>query len=298
MDAGAARPRKCSRAASFSNSIDDAVSGDPARRNAARVLGARMLNQGKMPLLSWHHLEEMLCIDSEANARARVAHLQSMPLLAWMRLPGEREGLGAIVDILATEAIAFDAGCSSALEVRDEVRTALLRSGRGSDAIGSSNWVWSFARPEMMARRPHMGMVAALGGMRSLDETLTVGQLAQRPLRPYCTAGSEFNAPFALAAPVGDDMRRPRSRRIGEALRQRREPFAGSPRPTSRAGPAWRNWHEQTRIEPQPRHHADMGAHGIEQIDRREAAVGDGHVAPVGQPPGNLQQHLPGTIDQ
>jgi hypothetical protein len=170
--------------AHWANWIDDALSRDAGRRNSASLLGSRMLDAGRIPLLSWHHLEEMLCIDNEANARARVAYLRSMPLLAWMRLPSEREGIGAIVDILAAEAIAFDAGCSAALEVRDEVRAALLRSGGGSDAIGSADWVWSVARPEMMARRPHMGMVAALGGMRSLDETLTVGQLARRPLRP------------------------------------------------------------------------------------------------------------------
>ena len=170
--------------AHWANWIDDALSKNPARNKSASLLRSRLLDAGRIPLLSWHHLEEMLCIDSEANACARVAHLRSMPLLAWMRLPTEREGLGAIVDILAAEAVAFDAGCSSALEVRDEVRAALLRTGRGSDAIGSSDWVWSVARPEMMARRPHMGMVAALGGMRSLDDTLTVGQLARRPLRP------------------------------------------------------------------------------------------------------------------
>lgn len=84
--------------AHWANWIDDALSKDAAKNKSASLLRARMLDAGRIPLLSWHHLEEMLCIDSEATPALR-----------------ERERLGAIVDILAAEAIAFDAGCSSVL---------------------------------------------------------------------------------------------------------------------------------------------------------------------------------------
>ena len=55
-------------------------------------------------------------------------------------------------------------------------------------------------------------------------------------MAPHRAAGGKFDAPFTLTVPVGDDMRRPRRRRIGEALRQRGEPYTGPPGPASRAG--------------------------------------------------------------
>jgi hypothetical protein len=70
-----------------------------------------LLDQGKIPFLSWHHLEELLGIEDDARASARIIFLQSLPLIAWMRFPQEPAGLGAITDILAAEAIAVDAGC-------------------------------------------------------------------------------------------------------------------------------------------------------------------------------------------
>jgi hypothetical protein len=86
-------------------SIDDALSGDRVRQAAARGSHRRLLDQGKIPFLSWHHVEELLGIESEASARARIDFLQSLPLMAWMQLPKWPGRLGGTTDILAAEAI-------------------------------------------------------------------------------------------------------------------------------------------------------------------------------------------------
>ena len=167
----------------WANWIDDALSADRARHDAARGFHQRLLDLGRIPFLSWHHLEELLGIEDEANARARITFLQSLPLIAWMQFPQEPAGLGAITDILAAEAIAVDAGCDSPATVRVHVRRLLMRIGPASDAIGTESWMWQMVRPEILARRPHVGMVAALSGFGTFDDSQTVGQVVKKAKR-------------------------------------------------------------------------------------------------------------------
>ncbi len=162
--------------------IDAAIRPASPKAQVALGLHRRLLDQGRIPLLSWHHLEELLVVDDPANASARVAYLQSLPMMAWMRMPGER-GLGGIVDILTAEAIAYDSGCRTMAEVRDQVRSRLLTTGTGLAAIGEDGWVWDVARLIMRKRRQHIGMVSALSGMRTMDEGQTVGQLCGQEIR-------------------------------------------------------------------------------------------------------------------
>ncbi|MDR3489588.1 MAG: hypothetical protein P4M05_32450 [Bradyrhizobium sp.] len=167
----------------WANWIDGALSADRTRRDKANGFHQRLLDLGKIPFLSWHHLEELLGIEDEGNARARIAFLQSLPLIAWMRFPQEPAGLGAITDILAAEAIAVNAGCDSPRTLRDHVRQLLMRTGPAAEAIGTENWVWEVVRPEIFARRSHVGMVAALSSFNTFDESQTVGQVATQAKR-------------------------------------------------------------------------------------------------------------------
>jgi hypothetical protein len=162
--------------------IDAAIKPASPKGQVARDLHQRLLDQGRIPFLSWHHLEELLVVDDPGNASARLAFLQSLPLMAWMRMPGERI-LGGIIDILAAEAIAYDSGCRTIVEVRDHVRSRLLATGTGLAAIGEDGWVWDIVRPIMRERRQHIGMVSALSGMRTMDESQTVGQLCEQEIR-------------------------------------------------------------------------------------------------------------------
>lgn len=162
--------------------IDAAIKTPSPTRQVARDLHQRLLEKGRIPFLSWHHLEELLVIDDPENASARVAYLQSLPMMAWMRMPGER-GLGGIVDILTAEAIAYDSGCRTMADVREHVRSRLLTTGTGIAAIGEDSWVWNVARPIMMQRRQHIGMVSALSGIRMMDERQSVAQLCKQEIR-------------------------------------------------------------------------------------------------------------------
>lgn len=159
--------------------IDATVSRDPARRTQAFDVHRRLLDQGHIPLLSWHHLEELLGIDDEQRARSRVACIQSLSLVAWLRLPRQETGLGSIVQIIAAEAIAASDGLHDRIAIRDCARQMLLRTGSGTAAIGAEAWVWDAIRPHIVAGRPHADMVAALSAFSVFDEDRTIGDLSR-----------------------------------------------------------------------------------------------------------------------
>ena len=87
-------------------------SSKPDVRRRAESLHQRLMEQARVPLLSWHHLEELLGGKDDACAADRVASLQAIPFLAWLRLPPAKEGLGLIVDIFAAEVMAACEGHS------------------------------------------------------------------------------------------------------------------------------------------------------------------------------------------
>ena len=159
--------------------LDSIMSRDKARRAEAEGFHARLVESGRIPLLSWHHLEELLGVEHDQTAQYRVDFLQSLPLIAWMRLPHQAEGLGSIVEVLAAEAIAAAEGCPDFLSIRDRARQLLLRTGPGRSAIGSESWVWGVVRPCLRSRHPERDLVAALSPVKLFNDTCTIGELAR-----------------------------------------------------------------------------------------------------------------------
>jgi len=159
--------------------LDGMRAKDSDRRERATSLHARLMERGRVPLLSWHHVEEMMGVEDDATARARVASLQAMPLVAWFRMPGEEAGLGSVAQILAAEAVAASEGLSDLVSIRDRARELILQTGVGSDAIGEEGWVWEVVRPIMHARRGTTDMVAALGALKSFDDSKTIEELCR-----------------------------------------------------------------------------------------------------------------------
>lgn len=163
----------------WSRWLDAMRSSEPDVRERAATLHERLMEQGRVPLLSWHHLEELLGGEDDAYAADRVASLKAVPFMAWLRLPHVDEGIGSIVDIFAAEVIAAFEGHSDLAAVRDRARSLLLTTGNGRRAIGEHSWVWKAMRPIIHSRQGHVTAVASLGWMDIFDETQTVGQLSK-----------------------------------------------------------------------------------------------------------------------
>ncbi|WP_240962254.1 hypothetical protein [Sphingobium sp. TB-6] len=158
----------------------DAMSAeDHVRRGQALSLHDQLLSQGRIPLLCWHHLEELLGGDDAAKARTRISLLISLPLIAWIRLAKDEVGLGSAAHVRAAEVIAASEGLNDLIAIRDRAGELLLKIGTGSQAIGEEAWVWEAVRPMLRARKPESDMVAALGPLRTFDESRTIGELSK-----------------------------------------------------------------------------------------------------------------------
>jgi len=173
--------------------LDATASTHADRRGRALSLHGRLLEQGRIPLLSWHHLEELLGGDDDAAARDRISFLQSLPLVAWLRLPKDEAGLGSAAHVRAAEAIAASEGLNDLLAIRDRARELLLRTGTGVQAIGEEGWVWDAVRQMLRSRKGGSDMVAALGPLRTFDESRTIGELSK----------GEINSPREMRAQLG-----------------------------------------------------------------------------------------------
>lgn len=161
----------------------DAVSApDSGRRRRARVFHDRLLEQGRIPLLSWHHLQELLGIDDDATARARIQFIQSLPFVAYLALAKDDRVPGSIAQILAAEAIAASEGHCDPISIRDRARGLLLKIGTGAQAIGEESWIWETLRPIFLSEKPHTELVAALSSLRLYDENKTIGELSSHPM--------------------------------------------------------------------------------------------------------------------
>lgn len=172
----------------------DAMSADDSeRRHRALSLHDQLVAQGRIPLLCWHHLEELLGGDDDDKARKRISFLMALPLIAWIRLPKDEVGLGSAAQVRAAEAVAACEGLNDLTAIRDRARALLLQTGTGRQAIGEEAWVWEAVRPMLRARREGSDMVAALGPLRTFDETRTIGELSK----------GAINSPQQMQAQLG-----------------------------------------------------------------------------------------------
>jgi hypothetical protein len=168
----------------WANWIDAALSSDSESRSEARRFHRKLIEAGRVPLLSWHHLEELLSIEDETWARDRIAFIQSLPLVAFLRMPFDRLGVGAITDILAAEAIAAAEGATDSVSVRNRAKSLLLQIGSGSEAIGDEAWVWQIMRPDFRHRNSQSKAVVAIGSFRFFDDSRTIGEISKDRIRP------------------------------------------------------------------------------------------------------------------
>lgn len=160
--------------------IDASRSANVERRAHAVDMHRKLLERGLVPLLTWHHLEELLGVDDDRTAERRVAFLKALPLVAWIRLEGEDVGLGSIAHVLAAEVIAACEGCATLANVQRRARELLLRFGLGENAIGGEGEVWKVVRPALHSRREKSDAIAALSPLRTFDDRYTIGELSKR----------------------------------------------------------------------------------------------------------------------
>jgi hypothetical protein len=133
-------------------------------RDKARRFPDRLLDQGYVLTLAFHHLEELLNHDREDVVEARLDYLLDLPFVAWLRSGRAPHGPGAITDIMAAEAVAQCEGASSLAAVRDHVRPAMFRYGAAREALGEPE-LWRQLRPLLRASARRARTIAAIAPM-------------------------------------------------------------------------------------------------------------------------------------
>ena len=102
-----------------------------------------------MPLICWHHVEELLN-HSEAVVEARVDFLCSLPIVGWVDHRGGEDFPGGIIDVMEAELQAvLGAPDRTAGEVRDAARGSILRVGSGREAFGGFRSIWRDLLPPL-----------------------------------------------------------------------------------------------------------------------------------------------------
>lgn len=178
----------------WANLIKAATSPSSAMRAKARAFPELLLAQGYVPLLCWHHFEELLAIEDDPVVEARLAFIESLPLIAWIQPIGEPHGFGAITDVVAAEALAICDGADNPAAVRDEAKARLVRVGSGLDAIGPDRWVWHLLRPSILEHNARSRTIMAIAPVKFIDGSTPISTLMNQSLRP----AEEIKAQLAI----------------------------------------------------------------------------------------------------
>lgn len=172
--------------------IDATRAPDINRRKLALDFHDRLVSSGRIVLLTWHHIEELLGGKDDDSARERIDFLKRLPLVAWMRWPNADFGFASIAQILAAEAIAASEGHNTLISIRDRARELLIQTGSGRDAIGEESWVYEAIRPLLHDQQAHTDLVAALSHVRIFDENRSIGQLCKLKMHSPAEANAQL----------------------------------------------------------------------------------------------------------
>lgn len=153
------------------NIVRDRYSKDAANRSRALGFMKSLINAGIVPLLSWHHVEELLKHENIEVATNRFDFLRSLPLVGWIGMHDGTAGIGSIVDIRTYETVAgFENPSFSAVQIRDLVRTKIFRVGPGYEAIsGLEGGIWQALRPALQEHEERTRHIVAISRATHID---------------------------------------------------------------------------------------------------------------------------------
>ena len=174
--------------------VNDSVSSSRDRRRAAQAFIPDLVERGWLPLLCWHHLEELLQHRDDQLVDARLRYLWNWPLMAWVRPSDAEAGPGSILDVLKAEVVVAHSNPSAdALQVRDLARDQLLSFGPATVAIPDDFRDWRALRTALAVRQEHSRRVSAISRWRAapIDNT-RIADLMNGALRSQEDAARTF----------------------------------------------------------------------------------------------------------
>lgn len=139
-------------------------------RQVASNFEAWAENNGYVFLLTLHHIEELLNHDDPSRAYDRLKCLSELKMVSWI---GDQEsGPGGITTIATAEArYILSSPEATALEVREAIRSSLIRFGTGADLLGNRFEDWLALRPLVRERAKEARELVALAHTDVVDNS-------------------------------------------------------------------------------------------------------------------------------
>jgi hypothetical protein len=101
----------------------------------------QILLENWIPVISWHHIEELIRHRDEAVAENRMQFLLALPQVAWIWCANGLDFIGSVVDVQAAEIqVYLSAECDSVKKRLLATRDRLLRFGVLSKILALSLW--------------------------------------------------------------------------------------------------------------------------------------------------------------
>lgn len=140
---------------------------------------------GFIPVISAHHLQELLQHENADVAFQRIRLLRSLPHIAIVNSTIELGWIGSIVDILAFEAMAqISTPDASFCEIAASVRERVIGFTTGVDAIVPHHDAWKFLRDWAISGKDRRREVASIAHARiGCDPSITFGELRKMNVR-------------------------------------------------------------------------------------------------------------------
>lgn len=191
----------------------DAFSTDARRRHHVQRFQHALIGASTIPLLCYHHLEELMQHEDDRVVRRRLDYLRSLPALAWIVPTDGRPGMGTIVDILAAEArAALQQSTSDAQGVVAAAKCSLIQITSGERAMEPIQEIWPMlAALARMRTAKSREIVAITSGNIPRPPNIRVSQLTAGSLRDPLEA-QRLTA--AMERNLADDIAHRADRRI------------------------------------------------------------------------------------
>lgn len=126
-----------------------------------------------IPLITWHHIEELLQHNDEVVVDNRIRFIKSFPMIAWFSSVNSPSIVGSILDIQATELSWLIDNPSTSLEVViQKTKDKLLKFSSGQDLVSIFNYdeeTWKQFKENLAHRQDRRREIASIGHAKFID---------------------------------------------------------------------------------------------------------------------------------
>lgn len=151
----------------------DYFSNDTKRNHAATFIISWLVDTGLFPLITFHHIEELLQIEDDRTVVERIAFIKQLPVVVWPKRYDSSGGLGDIVDLIALEVKAIvDSPSSDRQGIINTVKNNILRHGSGEGLVESCYDEWMLLRPHWIDRISKKRQIASITHSKATNENV------------------------------------------------------------------------------------------------------------------------------